>query len=207
MRNNLFMHGIKSDSVLGVLKFVSKYEDRQVYGKSIPDVMLSNEVMETKAYKTYLAFATGNVIPKKARKRTMAHITPLKESSLTADDNIIPDDPDAALELAKSISKTEAKEQEASRLVHENHECLVTEQTTGRRRQTGVTIRDTPVVSTKKTPTYSKLEVPDEPKGKSRDTSEGAGSKLEVLDVSKAKSSDQESENVEYLNTYSMEFI
>ncbi|GJR31529.1 hypothetical protein Tco_1107761 [Tanacetum coccineum] len=44
----------------------------------------------------------------------------------------------------------------------------------------------------------SKLEVPDEPKGKSRDTSEGAGSKLEVLDVSKAKSSDQESENVEF---------
>ncbi|GJR31530.1 hypothetical protein Tco_1107762 [Tanacetum coccineum] len=153
MRNNLFMHGIKSDSVLGVLKFVSKYEDRQVYGKSIPDVMLSNKVMETNAYKTYLAFATGNVIPKKARKRTMAHITPLKESSLTVDDNIIPDDPDAAPELAKSISKNEAKEQEALRLVHETHECLVTEQTTGRRRQTGVTIRDTPVVSTKKTPT------------------------------------------------------
>ncbi|GKB21411.1 hypothetical protein Tco_0855334 [Tanacetum coccineum] len=240
MRNNLFMHGIKSDSVLGRLKFVSKYEHSHVYGKPIPDVMLSKEFMETKAYKTYLAFATGNAIPKKARKRTTAHITPMKESSLITDDNIILDDPDVALELAKSISRTEAEEQEAARLVYETHERLVTEQSTRRRRQTGVTIRDTLVVSTKKTPTQSlklkgiemlsdaamlaadttkaikarkrdlrsqhqtggssegagsKPEVPDDPKGKSRDTSEGAGSKPEVPDVSKAKLSYQESKN------------
>ncbi|GJS37776.1 hypothetical protein Tco_0536158 [Tanacetum coccineum] len=192
MRNKLFMHGIKSDSVLGVLKFVSMYEDRQ-------------------AYKTYLAFATGNAIPKKARKRTITHITPLKESSLIADDNIIPDDPDVALELAKSISKTEAEEQEASRLVHETHECLVTEQTTGRRRQTNAAMLaddTTKAIKANKCDlrshhqtggssegSSSKLEVPDEPKGKSRDTSEGAGSKLEVPDVSKAKLSYQESEN------------
>ncbi|GKE72825.1 hypothetical protein Tco_1534866, partial [Tanacetum coccineum] len=130
MRNNLFMHGIKNDSVLGILKFVSKYEESQVYGKTIHEVMLSKEFMETLAYKTYLAFATGISIPKKARKSTTAHITPIKESSLTADDNIISDDPDAALELAKSISRTEAEEQEAARLVHETHECLVTDKST-----------------------------------------------------------------------------
>ncbi|GJR61843.1 hypothetical protein Tco_1504005 [Tanacetum coccineum] len=73
-----------------------------------------------------------------------------KESSLTTDDNIIYDDPDAALELAKSINKTEAKEQEAARLVYETHECLVTEKPTERRRQTGVVFRDTPTVQQKK---------------------------------------------------------
>ncbi|GJY67267.1 hypothetical protein Tco_0469505 [Tanacetum coccineum] len=86
MRNNLFMHSIKNDSVLGVLKFVSKYEDRQVYGKTIPNIMLSKEIMETTAYKTYLAFATRKTIHKKARKRRKAATTIMKESSLTADD-------------------------------------------------------------------------------------------------------------------------
>ncbi|GKD20078.1 hypothetical protein Tco_1221781 [Tanacetum coccineum] len=115
MRNNLFMHGIKNESVLGVLKL---------------------------AYKTYLAFATGNAIPKKAKKRTTTHITPIKESSLTVDDNII------------LINRTEAKEHEATRLVHETQR-LVTGKPTRRRKETGVIFRDTPIVSTKKTPPQS----------------------------------------------------
>nr|GEU39635.1 retrovirus-related Pol polyprotein from transposon TNT 1-94 [Tanacetum cinerariifolium] len=186
----------------------TKYEENKVYGKLIHDVMLSKEVMKTKACKTYLAFATGNAIPKKARKRTTAHI---KERSLTANDTIIPNDRDAALELAKSISRTEAEEQKAARLVHETHERLVTEQSTGRRRQTGVTIRDTPTVTKKKTQEQSlKLKgmellsdvsmlAADTKKAikasKKKDTNEGDGSKPEVLDVSKAMSSDQESKN------------
>ncbi|GJR96785.1 hypothetical protein Tco_0268959 [Tanacetum coccineum] len=75
--------------------------------------------MDTMAYKTYLAFAIGKAIPKKARKRTKTHINPMKESSLTVDDNIISKDPNVALELAKSISRTKAEEQEAARLMHE----------------------------------------------------------------------------------------
>ncbi|GKD09734.1 hypothetical protein Tco_1189419 [Tanacetum coccineum] len=186
MRNNLFMHGIKSDNVLG---------------------------------KPYLAFATGNSIPKKARKRTTAHINPIKESSLTADDNIISEDPDAALELTKSISKIEAEIVEETRLVHETHERLVTEKSARRRRQTRVAIRYTPTVTKKKTPVPSlklkgmemlsdaamlaadirkemktslcDLKSPHQTGG----LSEGVGSKPEVPDESKAKSSDQESEN------------
>ncbi|GKA42712.1 hypothetical protein Tco_0735372 [Tanacetum coccineum] len=127
VRNNLFMHGIKNDNVLGILKFVSKYEENQVYRKPILDVMLSKEVTKTKAYKTYLAFATRNAIRKKARKRTTTHI---KECSLIADNNIIPNDPDVALELAKSIRRTKVEDQEAANL-------------------------DTPTVTKKKTPEQS----------------------------------------------------
>nr|GFC75935.1 hypothetical protein [Tanacetum cinerariifolium] len=179
-RNNMFMHGVKNDSVLGFTKFVSKYEIRQVYGMLIPDVLVSKEMMESKTYKTYLDFAIG------------------KETLILT-----------ALELAKSISRTKAEEQEATRLVHETHERLVTEQPTWRRRQTGVTIRDTPTVTKKKTPAQPlKLkgmemlldaaiptDVPDKSKGKTNNINEGAGSKPKVLDVSKAMSSDQESEN------------
>ncbi|GJS49803.1 hypothetical protein Tco_0599924 [Tanacetum coccineum] len=194
-------------------------------------------MLESQAYKTYLDYTTGKVIPKEARKRTKAH---MKETSLTADVNIIPDDPDAALELAKSISRTEAEEQEATRLVNETHECLVTKQPTKKRRQTGVTIRDTPAVTKKKTPKQPlklkgmemlsdaailvvdtkkaikaskhdfrsqhqagsssegaglKPEVPDESKGKTKDTNKGGGLKPQVPDGSKTMSSNQESKN------------
>ncbi|GJW97117.1 hypothetical protein Tco_0178925 [Tanacetum coccineum] len=89
MRNNLFMHGAKNDNVLGFMKFVSMYEIRQVYGKFILNVLVSKEMKESKAYKTFLDFATGKVILKEARKRTKAH---MKETSLIVDDNIISED-------------------------------------------------------------------------------------------------------------------
>ncbi|GJS16041.1 hypothetical protein Tco_0410513 [Tanacetum coccineum] len=100
----------------------SSLTKKELYGKTVPDAMMSKEIMETTTYKTYLAFATRKAIHKKAIKRTKATTTIMKESSLTADDNIISEDPDVTLELAKSMSKTEAKEQEATRLVHETHE-------------------------------------------------------------------------------------
>ncbi|GJX75223.1 hypothetical protein Tco_0313818 [Tanacetum coccineum] len=127
-----------NDNVLGTLKFVPKGEDNQVYGKTIP-----------RAAK-----------PKKSRKWKQPTSALKKESSLTADDNIISDDPDAALELANSINRTKAEEQETSRLVHETHKRLVTKESTGKRRQTGVTIRDTHIVLKKKTPVQTqKLKV------------------------------------------------
>nr|GEU85736.1 hypothetical protein [Tanacetum cinerariifolium] len=150
MRNKLFMHTIKDDSVLGGLKFISKHEDSQVYGKIIPNAVVSKEFMKTMAYKTYLTFTIGKSIPNKSRKRTKTATTPKKESSLTADDNIISEDPNTAFELAKSISRTEAEEQEAARLVFETHERLVTEKPTKRRRQTRVIFKDTPTTLKKK---------------------------------------------------------
>ncbi|GJZ07761.1 hypothetical protein Tco_0542044 [Tanacetum coccineum] len=202
LRNNMFMHGVKNDSVLGFIKFISMYEIRQVYVKLILDVLVSKEMMESKAYKSYLDFATGKVIPKEARKRTKAH---MKETSLTADDNIISEDPDTALELAKSISRTKAEEQEAARLVHETHARLVIEQPTRRRRQTEDTrkaikaskcdLKSQHQTGGSYEGAGSKLKVLDESKGKTKDTNKGVSSKPEVPDVSKAMSSDQESEN------------
>nr|GFA00332.1 hypothetical protein [Tanacetum cinerariifolium] len=145
-RNKLFIHSIKNESVLGVLKFVSMGKDNQVYRISIPDVMINQEIENSKSYKTYLTYSTGVTTPKKARKWKQPKTT----KSLTADDNIISEDLDAALELAKSISITKAEEQEAARLMHETHERLVTEKPTKRRWKTGVIFKDTPTVPQKK---------------------------------------------------------
>ncbi|GKD71199.1 hypothetical protein Tco_1325289 [Tanacetum coccineum] len=205
----MFMHSTRNDSVLGTLKFIPKGKDNQVYGKTIPREMINQEIKNSTAYQTYLAYSTRAAKPKKARKWKQPAFAPKKNTSFTVDDNIISNDPDAALEFAKSISKTEVEEQETARLVHETHECLVTKESTGKRRQIGITIRNTLVVTKKKTPVKpkslkkggssegagSKLKVLDDSKAKRKDTNKGDGSKQEVLDVSKAMSSDQESEN------------
>nr|GEV86758.1 hypothetical protein [Tanacetum cinerariifolium] len=98
--------------------------------------MLNEEIRNSEGYQTFLAYSTG--------------IIPLKTGR----------DPDEALKLEKSISKTEAKIAKEERKVHATHECLVTEKPTNnddedevrliRRRPTSVVLRDTPTVSKKK---------------------------------------------------------
>ncbi|GKF71106.1 hypothetical protein Tco_0207220, partial [Tanacetum coccineum] len=63
--------------------------------------------------------STNQIPPEKSRepakKKTASRRVVKKKVTLSADDNIISDDPDAALELAKSISKTKAEKAEAAR--------------------------------------------------------------------------------------------
>ncbi|GJX46800.1 hypothetical protein Tco_0271990 [Tanacetum coccineum] len=65
--------------------------------------------------------------PEPAKKKTASRRVVKKKVTLFADDNIIFDDPDAALELAKSISKIEAEEVEAARKVHATHARIMIE--------------------------------------------------------------------------------
>ncbi|GJV05422.1 hypothetical protein Tco_1343078 [Tanacetum coccineum] len=59
--------------------------------------------------------------PEPVRKKTSSKRRVKKKVTLSTDDNIISDDPDVALELAKSISQTEAEEAVATRQVHATH--------------------------------------------------------------------------------------
>nr|GEW58149.1 hypothetical protein [Tanacetum cinerariifolium] len=65
--------------------------------------------------------------PELAKKKTASIRVVKKKVTLSADDNIITDDLDAALELAKSISYTEAEEAKAVRKVHATHARIMTE--------------------------------------------------------------------------------
>ncbi|GKB52263.1 hypothetical protein Tco_0903016, partial [Tanacetum coccineum] len=70
-----------------------------------------------------------------------------KKVTLFADENIIPDDTNVALELDKFISLTKAEEEEAARQVHVTHARIVTESTkkkTGSQSSRSVVIKDTP---------------------------------------------------------------
>ncbi|GJT89455.1 hypothetical protein Tco_1071172 [Tanacetum coccineum] len=158
----------QDDGVLGRLKFISKGELHQVYGKSIPDTLLTKEIKNSKAYNMYLGYSTSVIPPKKGRgkgaqgekatvtqkkkspKKKSSKKKISKKSSITADDNIILD-PNQALNLGESMSKTNAKITEEERRVYKTYERLVTEfDMLIRRQPTGVIIRDTPNVPKKK---------------------------------------------------------
>ncbi|GKA67236.1 hypothetical protein Tco_0767044 [Tanacetum coccineum] len=81
--------------------------------------------------------------PEPVKKKTACRRVVKKKVTLSADDNIIFDDPDAALKLGKSMSLTEAEEAEAAR------------KKSGGRSFRGVTIQDTPSAPKLK-PTTSK---------------------------------------------------
>ncbi|GKC17661.1 hypothetical protein Tco_1014443 [Tanacetum coccineum] len=59
MRTKINLHTIRDDTLLGTLKFISKSEDFMKYGALIPEEMINQDIKDYKAYKTYLAFATG----------------------------------------------------------------------------------------------------------------------------------------------------
>ncbi|GJW57455.1 hypothetical protein Tco_0104186 [Tanacetum coccineum] len=50
------------------LKYVPKTEEHHVYGVAIPKVMINEDILNSTAYKTYYAYASGAKEPKKARK-------------------------------------------------------------------------------------------------------------------------------------------
>ncbi|GJZ73460.1 retrovirus-related pol polyprotein from transposon TNT 1-94 [Tanacetum coccineum] len=103
--------------------------------------------------------------PEPSKKKTSSKRRVKKKVTMSADDNIISDDNDAALELAKSIKKTEDEEAEEARQVHTTHERIVTEsisesakKKSGGRSSKSVVIQDTPSAQKSK-PATSKTKL------------------------------------------------
>ncbi|GJX41623.1 hypothetical protein Tco_0256613 [Tanacetum coccineum] len=57
-RNKIGMHTSRDDYLINTLRFVSAKEESQIYGARLLKSMTSPEMRETKAYKTYLGYAT-----------------------------------------------------------------------------------------------------------------------------------------------------
>ncbi|GJT75374.1 hypothetical protein Tco_1042099 [Tanacetum coccineum] len=171
MRNRMFMHTVRDDSVLGTLKFVAKSDDNQVYGVLIPAVRINQKIQNSNSYKTYLAVATGATTPKKPRKWKKP-ASPSKKQTL-----VITEEP-AKKEDSQLVFKSKIL------LACSNEEGYQKEQM-GNTHASGKWLGDGVGFQPK---------VPDKPKGKSIDIHEGTGLKLGVPDVSKANSSDSEYE-------------
>ncbi|GJX49266.1 hypothetical protein Tco_0276111 [Tanacetum coccineum] len=165
------------------------------YGLAIPDMMMNDAIKQSESYKMFIKYSTCQIHSKKsrgkgsqrkktadnpvvdvdvsnksdsepARKRTASRRVVKKKVTIFAADNIIPD-PDIALKLGKSISLTEAAEEEAARQVHATHARIMTEfdpesakKKTSSRSTRGVVIQDTPS-DPKPKPASSKLKLED----------------------------------------------
>nr|GFA64759.1 hypothetical protein [Tanacetum cinerariifolium] len=106
----------------------SRCKDYQEYRLPILDVMLTDAIKRSESYSMFIKYSTNQIPPKKSRanKKTLSKRRVKKKVTLSADDNIISDNPDVALELAKSTSQTKVEEAEAARKVHATHSRIVT---------------------------------------------------------------------------------
>ncbi|GKB02572.1 hypothetical protein Tco_0830661 [Tanacetum coccineum] len=76
-RNKIGMYTSKDDYLINTLRFVSAKEATQIYGAVLPECLTSPEMKESKAYKTYLGYATdeepiqkGKRVKRPAKKST-----------------------------------------------------------------------------------------------------------------------------------------
>ncbi|GJS24885.1 hypothetical protein Tco_0453517 [Tanacetum coccineum] len=132
--NHKHYHTIKDDGIVSRLKFVRIGEDYQEYGHPIPDIPpkksrgkgSKGKKTAEESHETVDVPKESKPKPEPSKKKTASRRVVKKKVTLLADDNIISDDPDAALELAKSINQTEAKEAEVARKVHATHASILT---------------------------------------------------------------------------------
>ncbi|GKC96259.1 hypothetical protein Tco_1161701 [Tanacetum coccineum] len=73
-RNKIGLHTSKDDYLINTLRFVFAKEETQIYGAIVPDSLTSPEIKETRAYKTYIGFASGKSkrVKRPAKKSTQA---------------------------------------------------------------------------------------------------------------------------------------
>ncbi|GKD09996.1 hypothetical protein Tco_1189681 [Tanacetum coccineum] len=176
-----YYHTIKDDGIVSRLKFVRIVEDYQEYRLVIPDVMMNDAIKQSESYQMFIKYSTSQISPKKSRgkgsqgkkivddsletvevskesepepeyvsRKTASRRVVKKKVTISVANNIIPD-PNVALELGKSISLTEAKEEEEAKQVHATHVRIVTEfvsesakKKTDSRSSRSVVIQDTP---------------------------------------------------------------
>ncbi|GJX64741.1 hypothetical protein Tco_0299084, partial [Tanacetum coccineum] len=180
-RNKSDMHTSRDDYLINTLRFVSAKEESQIYGARLPKSMTSPEMRETKAYKTYIGYATKVTPPKKARK-FKKHASPKL--------SIVPALPEEPIRKSKRVKRPIKKSSDAA--------------------TAGVVIRETPVKSLSKKKEkmtvekrkgidlLSKVALTEEAhaaKIKPSITNEGTGVKPGVPDVTEEESTKSEAES------------
>ncbi|GKA48698.1 hypothetical protein Tco_0741656 [Tanacetum coccineum] len=73
-RNKIGMHTSKDNYLINTLRFISAKEATQIYGAVLPECLTSLVMKETKAYKTYLGYATVKSPAKKSTTKPAAGV-------------------------------------------------------------------------------------------------------------------------------------
>ncbi|GKA17027.1 hypothetical protein Tco_0696864 [Tanacetum coccineum] len=174
MRNRLFIHTAQKDSVLGTLRFVSKFDEHQVYGALLHEEMKNHNIRNFPAYKTYHPYATGATTPKKVRNFKKPPSPSKKRTLVTVEE----EEPEPAKKDVPYKKPSRKQSTSLNKVLKRSKQDTSIHQAGSSGDGTG-----------------SKPGVPGEPKGKSVNTSEGTGLKPGVPDVSKADSSESKYES------------
>ncbi|GKF79398.1 hypothetical protein Tco_0234966 [Tanacetum coccineum] len=81
------MHTSKDDYLINTLRFVLAKEATQIYGAVLPECLTS--MKESKAYRTYLGYATGVVPPRMARKFKKAYPSKKHRDQVPIDEELV----------------------------------------------------------------------------------------------------------------------
>nr|GEY69202.1 hypothetical protein [Tanacetum cinerariifolium] len=63
-RNKVIWHYVRDDILCSTIKVVSRHQNTQQYGAILPIELTIEDIRNTKAYKEYYAYATGEAAPK-----------------------------------------------------------------------------------------------------------------------------------------------
>ncbi|GJU13906.1 retrovirus-related pol polyprotein from transposon TNT 1-94 [Tanacetum coccineum] len=82
-RNKMFWHTARDDPMFTTIRVISKHRDTQIYGAILPQHLTNQAMLESEAYKTYHAYATGKKIPKPKYVKNKADLesSPKKKSA------------------------------------------------------------------------------------------------------------------------------
>nr|GEY42243.1 hypothetical protein [Tanacetum cinerariifolium] len=80
-RNMVNWHYVRDDFLFSTIKVVSRHQNTQQYGAMLPIELTNDEIRNTKAYKEYYAFATGEATPKPKASKQPAKATKAKSPS------------------------------------------------------------------------------------------------------------------------------
>ncbi|GKD39327.1 hypothetical protein Tco_1259534 [Tanacetum coccineum] len=58
-RNKMFWHTARDDPMFITVRVISKHQDTQIYGALLPQLLTSQAMLESEAYNTFNAYATG----------------------------------------------------------------------------------------------------------------------------------------------------
>ncbi|GJU66705.1 hypothetical protein Tco_1252964 [Tanacetum coccineum] len=85
-RNKMFWHYARDDFMFTTIRVISKHQDTQVYDAILPRHLTNQALLESEAYKTYLAYATGEKIPKPkyVKNKADSESSPKKKTTTTA---------------------------------------------------------------------------------------------------------------------------
>ncbi|GJZ74481.1 hypothetical protein Tco_0638946 [Tanacetum coccineum] len=77
-RNKMFWHYASDDFMFTTLRVISKHQDTQVYGAILPQHLTNQAMLESEAYMTYRAYATGDKTPKpkSTKKKADSELSP-----------------------------------------------------------------------------------------------------------------------------------